>query len=144
MNEIKLQVYSEIYCLLNYFPETYINKLPEKLLNLIKQNSDSKYFIEIDTAKSLEEQKIIEETKNTLVVLKYNYWSDDTEKINIMEKLTENERKYQEKLREKYNPDTLFKNKEIKTETLETSVAIVEYKESIFTKIKNWFKKHLF
>ena len=70
MEETKLQTFSEIYCLLNFFPKSYIEKLPKKLLNLIKQNSDSKYFIEVDTTKPLEEQNISEETKNTIIVFK--------------------------------------------------------------------------
>ena len=141
MEEIKVQTFSEIYCLLNFFPESYIDKLPKKLLNLIKQNSDSKYFIEVDTTKPLEEQNISKETKNTLVVFKYNYWSDEIEKRNIIEQLNWNENKYQEELRERYNPDNLFKNKKTTVETVENSVAMIEYKESIFTKIKNWFKR---
>lgn len=41
MNDTNLQTCSELYCLLNYFPQSYIDKLPRKLLELIKQNSDS-------------------------------------------------------------------------------------------------------
>ena len=35
----------------------------------------------------------------------------------------------------------MFKNKATKVEPVENSAAMVEYKESIFTKIKNWFKR---
>ena len=141
MEETKLRTFSEIYCLLNFFPESYINKIPKELLNLIKQNSNSKYFIEVDTSKPLEEHNISEETKNTLVVFKYNYWSDETEKRNIIEQLKKNENKYQEDLREKYNPNNLFKNRETIVEPMEKSVAMIEYKESFYTKIINWFKR---
>ena len=55
--------------------------------------------------------------------------------------LYDNEEIYQRKLTEKYNPANLFKNKETKVEKIENSVAMVEYKESTFTKIKNWFKR---
>ena len=41
MNDTNLQTCSELYCLLNYFPQSYIDKLPRKLLELIKQNSNS-------------------------------------------------------------------------------------------------------
>lgn len=47
----------------------------------------------------------------------------------------------EKRIREKYNPDNLFKNKVVRVEKVENSVAMVEYKESIFTKIKNWFKR---
>ena len=76
-----------------------------------------------------------------LAVLTYNYWSSETEKKDIIERLNENENNYQEELREKYNPDNIFKNRETKVEALENSVAMVEYKKSIFSKIKNWFKR---
>ena len=142
MEEIKLQTCSEVYCLLNYFPKGYIDKLPKKLLDLIKQNSNSKYFIEVDTTKPLEEQNISEETKNTLIVFKYNYWSGESEKQRIIKQLKENEKKYQETLREKYNPDNIFSKKQnniIKPENNQTQ--LIEYKQSIFRKILDRIKE---
>lgn len=139
MEVTKLQTFSEIYCLLKYFPESYIDKLPKELLGLIEQNSNPEYYIEVDTTKPLEEQDISENTKNTLVVFKYNYWSDEIEKKDIIEQLNRNENKYQEEIRKKYDSDNIFKPKEIETE--KSSVALVEYKKSIFTRIKNWLKQ---
>ena len=50
--------------------------------------------------------------------------------------LTTNEQKYQEELREKYNPDNIFKNKTEKTKLEENIIknetAMIEYKKSIF------------
>ena len=136
-----IQAYTEIKCLLNYFPIDYINKLPKKLLEMIYKNSNQKYNIVIDLKKDLKSQNISKKTKDILAVLTYNYWSDESEKKTIVQRLNENEERYQKDLREKYNPDNLFKNKVSKIETAENSVAIVEYKESFLTKIKNWFKR---
>ena len=119
-----------------------MDKLPKKLLNLIKENSYSKYFIEVDVNKTLEEQNIRKETKDILVVLKYNYWSNEEEKRNIIERLNENEKKYEEELREKFNPNNLFKNREYKLRKIEDSVDMLEYKKSFFKKIRNWFKRN--
>jgi len=141
MEETKVKTLSEIYCLLNYFPKMYVDKIPPKLLNLISHFSNSKYYIDVDTERPLEKQNISEETRNMLIVFKYNYWSNEDEKQAIIKQLNENENKYQQELREQYNPDNLFKNKDIKAEINEESVAMVEYKESIFTKIKNWIKR---
>lgn len=140
MEETKVKTLSEIHCLLNYFPKMYVDKIPPKLFNLINHFSNSKYFIDVDTEKPLEEQNISEETKNMLIVFKYNYWSNEEEKREIIKQLNENEKKYQEELREKYNPDNLFKNKDIKAEITEQPVAMVEYKESIFRRIINRIK----
>ena len=75
-----------------------------------------------------------------IIVFKNNYWSNEEEKREIIKQLNENEKKYQEELREKYNPDNLFKNKDIKAEITEQPVAMVEYKESIFRRIINRIK----
>ena len=136
-----IQANTEIKCLLKYFPINYIKKLPTKLLEMIYRNSDEKYNIDVDLKKDLKNQNISKKTKDMLAVLTYNYWSRETERKDIIERLNENENNYQEELREKYNPDNIFKNRETKVEALENSVAMVEYKKSIFSKIKNWFKR---
>lgn len=139
--EETIQTYTEIGCLLKYFPNSFIEKLPNKLLEIINSKADRKYIIDIDTNKSINEQNISNKTKIILAVLTYNYWSNEKQKDIIRKKLYDNEEIYQRKLSEKYNPDALFKNKATKIETVENSVAMLEYKESIFTKIKNWFKR---
>lgn len=138
MNDTNLQTCSELYCLLNYFPQSYIYKLPRKLLELIKQNSDSKYIIQVDTNLPLNAQNISQKTKTILLVLKYNYWSTEIEKQHIAEQLYKNEEIYQKELQELYDPNNLLKNKR---DTSSTSTAVIEYKESIFTKIRNWIKR---
>jgi len=139
--EETIQTYTEIGCLLKYFPNSFIEKLPNKLLEIISLKADIKYLIDVDTDKSINEQNISNKTKMILAVLTYNYWSNEKQKDIIKKKLYDNEEIYQRNLTEKYNPDNLFKNKETKVETVENSVAMIEYKESIFTKIKNWFKR---
>lgn len=136
-----IQANTEIKCLLKYFPINYIKKLPTKLLEMIYKNSDDKYNIEVDLKKDLKNQHISKKAKDMLAVLTYNYWSSENEKKDIIERLNENENTYQEKLREKYNPDSIFKDRERKAEAVENSNAMIEYKETIFIKIKNWFKR---
>lgn len=139
--EETIQTYTEIGCLLKYFPNSFIEKLPNKLLEIINSKADRKYLIDVDADKSINEQNISNKTKMILAVLTYNYWSNEKQKDIIRKKLYYNEEIYQRKLTEKYNTNNLFKNNETKVETIENFVAMVEYKESIFTKIKNWFKR---
>ena len=64
-------------------------------------------------------------------------------------KLFENEEKYQQELREKYNPDKIFQNPEPEANAKEENnpnAALIEYKEKkwyhkIFEKIASLFKK---
>ena len=57
-----------------------------------------------------------------------------SKKENYIKKLTQNEEKYQEELREKYNPNNIFKNKNQTTiqqnQPVQDSIALVENKDS--------------
>lgn len=136
-----IQAYTQINCLLRYFPKEYLKKLPVKLLNFIEENSSKEFEINVDYNCNLKEQNLSKKTYDILAVLKYNYWSTEEEKKSIREKLNENEKIFQKELSEKYNTDNLFKNKKI-----EEAQALVEYKEKtliqkIFDKIKSIFNK---
>lgn len=144
-----IKAYTEVNCLLEYLPQSYINKLPKKLIELIKKQSDKQYYISIDTNKSLLEQNFSQKTKDLIAVIKYNYWSTDEERQQLKKIFYENENKYQKELLEKYNPNDIFKKKEYKTditENIEPNLQMVEYKENIFirlfNKIKNIFRKN--
>lgn len=145
-----IKAYTEVNCLLEYLPQSYIDKLPKKLIELIQNQSNEQYNINIDTNKSLLEQEFSQKTKDLIAVIKYNYWSTDEEKQQLKQIFYENENRYQKELLEKYNPNDIFKKGESKTEILqqeviENNVQMVVYKESIFTrffnKIKNLFRR---
>ena len=134
--------YSEVYAILNLMNPKYINKIPSRLKLIIKEEMDKEYKPEIKYDIPLTEQKLNKKTFTILAMLNLNFWCETQEHKNELIKLyANNDRIKEEELREKYNPDNLFKNKETKIETVENTVAMVEYKESIFTKIKNWFKR---
>lgn len=133
-----IQAYTELNCLLKYFPKEYIKKLPVKLLDLIEKNTTEEFKINIDYNKDLNSLNLSEKTYNLLSVLKYNYWSTGEEKEIIAKKLNENEKTFQKELREKYNTDNLFKKKEQSIEeTIDTNLSMIQYKESILKKIIN-------
>ena len=77
-----------------------------------------------------------------------NYWcNSQEEKEELKELFKENEIKYQAEVREKYNPDNIFKktdtNTNIETYENDTNTALIEYKESFFTSFKNFIFKLL-
>ena len=147
-NDSYIKAYTEVNCLLEYLPQSYIDKIPQKLIELIKKQSNKQYYISIDSNKSLLEQNFSPKTKDLIAVIKYNYWSTDEERQQLKKIFYENENKYQKELLEKYNPNDIFKKKESKTditENIKTNLQMVEYKENIFiklwNKIKNIFKR---
>lgn len=142
-----IQAYTQINCLLRYFPKEYLKKLPVKLLNFIQENSSKEFEINVDFNCNLKEQNLSKKTYDILAVLKYNYWSTEEEKKSIRQKLNENEKIFQKELSEKYNTDNLFKNKKTEETVIqENTQALVEYKgktliQKIFDKIKSIFNK---
>ncbi len=133
------KAYVEILEIINYMGQEYKKKIPSKLLNFFEGNKDLNYEYKLESLNL--SKPFLNETMIILALIEQKYWTTDKEREVLNQALKENEKKYQEDLREKYNPDNLFKNKATKVETEENSVAMVEYKESIFTKIKNWFKR---
>lgn len=136
--EITKEAYSEVYAILNLMSWSSISKIPEKIWENIDNKRDKDKIIEIN---NIENYQASEQANKLLAVLYRDYFATDEEKEVIKAKEKILEQKEQEELYEKYNPDNLFKNKVSKVETVENSVAMVEYKESFFNKIKNWFKR---
>lgn len=142
-----IKAYTEVNCLLEYLPQSYIDKLPKKLIELIQNQSNKQYNINIDTNKSLLEQNFSKKAKDLIAVIKYNYWSTDEEKQQLQQIFYDNENKYQKELSEKYDLNNIFKKKESKIEMpqIENDVQMVVYKENIFirifNKLKNLIKK---
>ena len=123
----------------------YQEKIPKKLISFFERNSLKDYKFNIDLAVPLKEQKLKVKTLSLLAMLDLNYWCDtEEEKQNLIKKYSENEIKYQEDLRGRYNPDNIFKkrNQENKIEenVIQNTSVIVEYKESIFRRFINKIK----
>lgn len=138
--EITKEAYSEVYAILNLMSWNSINKIPEEIWENIENKRDKENIIEIN---NIEEYQVSEQANKLLAVLYKNYFATDEEKEIIKAKEKILYQKEQEELREKFNPDSIFKNEEAKIENVENSVAMVECEESIFTKIKNWFKRFI-
>lgn len=95
----KNYAYAEVYCILNWLGEKYINKVPKRILKIIKEEKKYRYRPQIDFNKPLENQ-VRQETKNMIAYLNCNYWlTDKEEKRKIEEAVKENSRKNKEKKR---------------------------------------------
>lgn len=132
---------SETLDILNHLDKVYTDKIPEKFKNFLDKNKSSSYIPKLDHSKKINEMNLKESTKDILTTIYIKYWATAEERSKYTKLLIENEKKYQEELRKKYNIDDLFKNKKTKVETVENAVAMIEYKKSILTKIKSWFKR---
>ena len=83
-------------------------------------------------------------------MLNLNYWcKDENEKKELLKMYSENDKKIEAEMRERYNPDNIFKKKEKveqNNEVKQENTELIECKEqNIFKKILNkimkFFKK---
>lgn len=131
------KAYTEVLLILSYMEQKYIDMIPKKLLELFNQEKDKDYQPNINPNVSLAEQNLQRKTLALLAMLNLNYWcEDEKEKQELIAIYAENDRKKEEELREKYNPDNLFKKKEKeeKAEEPKESTALIEYEEEKFFK----------
>lgn len=136
--------YVEILEILKHIDEIYVDKIPKKLIEFFEENKANNYEFKYDCTVELYKQNLNDNTLALLAMLNLNYWCESKEhRKELISRYNENERKYQEELREKYNPDNIFKKhnqeKNIEEDVVK-ELAMVEYKESIFKKIINKIK----
>lgn len=144
------EVYSEVYSILNIMEEEYVNKIPKKLYDLIKSNRLETYNPVYDADKSLIEQNVKRETLAMLALLELNYWIETKEeKDEFMAMLQQNSLKKENKTREMYSSDNIFKKinearekEKIKEEDIEkaeeTTIDVAKEEKGFFKRI---FKK---
>lgn len=144
--QIALEEVDEI---LHFMDEELVSKIPNSFKNFIKENKDKSYISNINPYMPLEEQDLRQETQAIISLIYRSYIANEEEKEYFKQKdKAEFEEIEKEKL-EKYNPDNIFKNKDIvKEETkaeevTETQVALAVIEENwikkIFSKIKDIF-----
>ena len=140
------QAYAEIDTFLDLLDEYYRNKIPPKLREYFKKEKDVNYIKNINPNQPIKEQNLKEETLALIAMLNLQYWcEDENEKKELKRIYEENEKKYQIKLREKYNPDNIFKNKPKNIQVNQPQqTAMIEYKEdSLLKRIKKLIWKFL-
>ena len=140
MNNDIASAYSEIDEILSKMEDRYVNKIPYKIRELIKKEKNNNYHPNIEFSEEILDNKLQRKTIAILAWLNLNYWCDnEKEKEKLIAIYHKNDIIKDRELREKYNPDNLFKRK-IKEEKTE-NVAIIEHKESTFAKILHRIKR---
>lgn len=144
-----MEAFSEVYEIFKLMPQELLNKIPQKFYEIIKEERDKEYLPNIK--EPIENQKLKDETIILLGLIYRDFLCSQDEKKRLQEKdardLKEAERILEEELREKYNPDNIFKKNREEIEPSNEETAMIEYKEQsflkrLFEKIKSLFKKN--
>lgn len=143
MTNTYARAYTEVIEILNHVSREEYSKIPIEKVEFYKNNMDREYTYSINPKVDLSKQNISKEANAILISLFKDYFADEKQKSTLENLLRQNQLKEETEKAEKYNPNNIFKDKTTKVEATEKSVAMVEYKESSFTKIKNWFKRNI-
>lgn len=141
------KAYTEVLEILKHLPKNEYDKIDKEKIKFFEKNKDISYKFSINPEISLDEQNISIEANSIIVTLFQDYFASEKqkEKLNII--LKENEKKYQEEIRNKYNPDDIFKNKNTKkvnedsNQKIESNNLPIEFKErKFFSKLITYIK----
>ena len=149
-NTVK-DIYSEVYAILNMLGKEYINKLPNDIYNIIKEEKSTEYNPVYETTVALDKQDVKKETISIIAFLHLNYWCNEEEKIKLRELFDENEDKYQEELKQQEEQEVEQEDEEIQDDNNEIEIgkeflSMIVYKEEnfaqrIFNKIRKLFSR---
>lgn len=143
INEIEYKkAFKEVYEILKYVSNEDLRKIPSEILITIKENMQLNYEYKIDNINNFQNQEISEIAKAILSIIYRDYWATEEEKYEIKIKENREKNEIEKEKREKYNPNDIFKKRRnIDSNTIE-NVELIKYKENIFSKIVNFFKKY--
>ena len=142
MKEIDRQAVAEVLEILNNNEKEITDKISDKFMRFLQENADKEYKVNIDFSNEHWDDTIKKETKVILALIYRDYLVPEEEKIRLLKEEKERLDKEEKELREKYNPDNLFKNnvttkkeevEEIKEES--NNMQMIEVKED------SWFMK---
>ncbi len=136
------KAYTEILKIIEYLPDSEYQKIPQKLIEELNENSDKEYIFDIQSEEDFEKKELLKETEYIIYVLYRNYLSDEEEREQLIQLEKKAHNDSEENKRMKYNPDDIFKNKDKKVndsnEKISNVVAMTQYNESLFKKL--WSK----
>lgn len=130
----------EVLDILSHMEQEYIEKIPEKFINFLKENKSEKYVSNLDHSKIISEMNLKPKTEAILGLIYMKYWANEQERIEFKNKIEENERIFREQMKEKYNQENLFNKENNKDLREELNVKPVE-KQTFIQKLINKIKK---
>lgn len=150
---IDAEALAEVDVIISMMPKEDYIKIPNGFKNFIKTRKSTDYTPNIKKNIPLYQQNVKNDTKTLCSLIYRSYLCSKDKKIELENKDREILKQKELELREKYNPDNIFKNKKEQIVDISTSqeqenvTSLVEYKEQkwyqkIFNLIKNLFHRN--
>lgn len=106
-----LKAYAEVDYIIKHMNEKYYAKIPKNLLMFFEQIKDPDYKVYVNPHKPLQEQGLTEYALEIIALLHIKYWCENQAKQEeLLQRMKENEEKFEAQLREKFRTEKLFSN----------------------------------
>ena len=140
IDNIYRNAFKEVYDILQNTEDELVEKIPDRFINLIKENMNVDYKINIRKDIEIDKQKLLKETEAILSLIYRSYWATNEEKkefaIKDEQEHNENEKRKKEEYQGKDIYEIFEKRKNINKVTLDNKLMVIE-KESFIKKIFN-------
>lgn len=149
MKEEYREAFSEVAQIINLMPSNLVGRIPIEFKQIIQAEKSKTYIPNI--TEPIEQCALKTETIIILALIYRDFLCSKEERENLIARDTNNLVDFEKELREKYNPDNIFKNRNTtqysQEEYPKEQTAIVEYKEKnflqkLFDRIKHLFKRN--
>ena len=137
---------SEVYKIIEHLEYEEYNKIPKKFLDKMYENMDKDYYFKIIVDEDFVDNQITQNAKEILALIYRDYLVTPQEREQLLKEEAEEERKIEQKLREKYNPDNIFKNNKQYDSQEELSLVAKEdnvWYKKLISKIIDFFKRKI-
>lgn len=138
MDNVYSQAFTEVLEVLKNSEKSIISKIPVNFIDFLNKYKDKNYMVEIDFSDENWDDKVKKETQALLALIYRDYIVSQEERERLLIEEREEQKRIEDEIREKYNPDNLFKER-VNNNT-NNNVEIVKYKESILKKLINKLK----
>ena len=102
--------YSEVLEILKYVSKEDYEKIPNSKIELFETNHNKEYVFKYNPNKTLDEQNVSKTAKAIIAILFRDYWATEIQKEKIIAKQNYDRMQLEEKKKEIYNSDNIFKN----------------------------------
>lgn len=137
------KAFSEVLEILKYISKMDYEKIPLEIIEIMEDNCRKDYVVEYNPHISLVEQDISEEARTIIAIFFRDYWATEEQREKIILKERIDLEKFEDKKRETYNPEDIFKNRQDKIVVENKNLPVEINKESLFKKIINLIKSFI-
>lgn len=139
---------TEVYKAIEYLEYEEYNKIPKKFLKHLYEKMDKDYYFEIAINENFINNEMSNEAQQILAVIYRDYLVTKEEREELLKEESEEEKRIEQELREKYNPDNIFKKHKEKEESDDTNINTsmikieeIKWYKKFMNKILSLFKK---